>query len=107
MLHLHLAKDRFCDFVRVAGVSISLCFSLLHFASSAYLELLCVHLLWSAVAYLICTIFQWHCFNFVQEIRCSKAIPVSLLLHEKEWPGPYIYTIYDRKYGNFPAKITV
>ena len=27
--------------------------------------------------------------------------------HLKGWPEPYIHTVYDRMYGDFPAKITV
>ena len=76
MLHLHLAKNRFCDFVRVAGVSISLCFSLLHVASSAYLELLCVHLLWSAVAYLLYVqLFSGIALSLFKKWGAAKQLP--------------------------------
>jgi hypothetical protein len=28
-------------------------------------------------------------------------------MHAYGWPEPYIYTVYDCKFGDFPAKITV
>ena len=34
-------------------------------------------------------------------VRCVRLLLLA------NWPEPYIYTVYDRAFGNFPAKITV
>jgi hypothetical protein len=32
---------------------------------------------------------------------------LTRIICEEGWPEPYIYTVYDRIYGEFPAKSTV
>jgi hypothetical protein len=32
---------------------------------------------------------------------------ICKLAHEYVWPEPYIYTVYDRVFGDFPANYTV
>ena len=44
----------------------------------------------------------------VSQKRAGKAWQIpSCLVHNQGWPEPYIYTVYDRISGNFPAKNTV
>ena len=30
-----------------------------------------------------------------------------MIAHDQGWPEPYMYTVYDRVFGDFPAKNTV
>ena len=42
--------------------------------------------------------------------KCTVCMCVRmclLLMSHEGWPEPYMYTVYDRTYGNFPAENTV
>jgi hypothetical protein len=43
----------------------------------------------------------------VELARTPKIVSSSSLDDDRGWPEPYIYTVYDHIFGDFPAKNTV